>query len=163
MAGRPLRLAVLAVALAAVAPAAAQQIPSEVVDAFHKALASNNTRGVLQLLSRELVVFEFGVMDASLQAYAFTHLPADMNLAYGTEWELQLRRAGGSGDVRWVVSNYKVTGTAKDGTPINQTQLETVILERVGSDYKIAHIHWSNPPGAYVPPANAAAPPAPTR
>ncbi|MFO1184888.1 MAG: nuclear transport factor 2 family protein [Bauldia sp.] len=142
--------------------AAAQQIPSEIVDAFHKALAANNTRGALQLLSRDLVVFEFGAMDATLQAYAFAHLPADMTMAYGTEWELQLRRVGGSGDARWVISSYKVTGTAKDGTPINQTQLETVLLDRIGGEFKISHIHWSNPPGAYVPPASTT-PPAPAR
>ena len=155
-----IRLGVLAfLALAAAAPAGAQQIPSEVVDAFHKALATNNTKGALALLSRDLVVFEFGVMDPSLQTYAFAHLPLDMNVAYGTDWELQLRRMGGTGDVRWVISNYHVTGTAKDGTAINQTQLETAILEKVGNDFKISHIHWSNPPGAYIPPPVPGTPP----
>src|SRR5262249_53898985 len=72
--------------------------PSEIVDAFHQALGFGDTARALSLLTRELVVYEFGLVDPTLQAYAFAHLPADMNMASQTQWALQTRRMGGTGD-----------------------------------------------------------------
>jgi ketosteroid isomerase-like protein len=138
-------LATLFAALAIALPSLAQtpRTPAEIVDAFHQALSFGDTAKALSMLSRELVVYEFGLVDASLQAYAFQHLPGDMNLASQTQWTLQTRRMGGTGDQRWVLSNYRVTGTGAKGEPLDQVTLETIILQKIGDDFRIAHIHWS--------------------
>ena len=34
-------------------------------------------------------------------------------------------------------------GVQSDGTPIDQTTLETAILRRSGGQFRIAHLHWS--------------------
>ena len=130
----------------AAGPAASQDspIPTEIVDNFHRALKSGDTARVLSMLDRELIVFEFGIADLKLEAYAFAHLPIDMDQATRTQWELQTRRMGGTGDSRWVLSTYHVTGPAGASTPsIDQTTVETVILRRIGEGFRIAHIHWS--------------------
>src|SRR5262245_16738319 len=156
------RVACLAVTLALAGPAFAQapRTPSEIVDAFHQALSFGDTARALSLLTRELVVYEVGLVDTTLQAYAFAHLPADMNMASQTQWTLQTRRMGGTGDQRWVLSNYRVTGTGANGEALDQVTLETIILQKVGDDFRIAHIHWSTAaPGATTPNTRPGAPP----
>jgi len=143
----------LAVALALlIAPGAGAQqarTPAETVDAFHAALRNRDTAGALSLLDRGLVVYEFGAVDATAEAYALRHLPFDMDLAVAARWTLESRRAGGEGNERWVLSTYRVTGKQSDGTPIDQTTLETVILRRVGGQFRIAHFHWSTSDAAF--------------
>jgi hypothetical protein len=117
--------------------------PIETVDAFHAALRSKDTAGALSLLDRSLVVYEFGAVDATAEAYAFRHLPFDMDVAAATAWKLETRRTGGEGNERWVLSTYRVSGRQSDGTPIDQTTLETVILRRTGGLFRIVHFHWS--------------------
>jgi ketosteroid isomerase-like protein len=136
----------LLTALLLAGPARAQEarLPTEIVDNFHRALKAGDTGRVLSMMDRELIVFEYGVADLKLEAYAFAHLPMDMDQAVRTQWELQTRRMGGAGDERWVLSTYHVTGPAGANTPaIDQTTAETVILRRIGDGFRIAHVHWS--------------------
>ena len=132
--------------LAASAAAQTARIPAETVDAFHAALRNKDTAAALSLLDRGLVVYEFGLVDPTAEAYAFRHLPFDMDLAVATQWKLESRHVGGSGDERWVLSTYRVTGKQSDGTAIDQATLETVILRRSGGTFRIVHLHWSTQP-----------------
>ena len=131
--------------------AAAQgaRIPADAVDAFHAALRAKDTAGALSLLDRSLVVFEFGAVDPTAEASAFQHLRFDIDMAAATQWKLESRRVGGEGNERWVLSNYRVTGAHADGTPIDQTTLETVILRRTGDLFRIVHLHWSSSDAAF--------------
>ena len=123
--------------------------PAETVDAFHAALRNKDTAGALSLLDRGLVVFEFGAADPTVEAYAFRHLPFDMDVAVATRWKLETRKVGGEGNERWVLSTYRVTGGQPDGRPIDLTMLETVILRRSGDAFRIAHFHWSTSDPAF--------------
>ena len=123
--------------------------PAETVDAFHAALRNKDTAGALSLLDRGLVVFEFGTADPTAEAYAFRHLPFDMDVALATRWSLQTRKAGGEGSERWVLSTYRVTGKSSDGSPIDLTMLETVLLRRSGEQFRIVHFHWSTSDPAF--------------
>lgn len=143
----------LAAVLACASGAAAGQgarIPAEAVDEFHAALRAKDTAGALSLLDRGLVVFEFGTVDPTLEAYAFQHLPFDMDMAVATQWKLETRRLGGEGNERWVVSTYRVTGRQTDGTPVDQITLETAILRRSGERFRIVHLHWSTSDPAFL-------------
>jgi ketosteroid isomerase-like protein len=131
------------------AAAQAVRLPAETVDAFHAALRNKDTAGALSLLDRGLVVYEFGLVDPTVEAYAFRHLPFDMDLAVATQWQLESRHVGGQGDERWVLSSYRVTGKQSDGTPIDQTTLETAIVRRSGGAFRIVHLHWSTNDAAY--------------
>jgi hypothetical protein len=131
--------------------------PEAVIDAFHQALRTYNTAGALSLLGRELMVFEFGVVDPTLEAYAFQHLPFDMDTASQTVWTLTSREVGGSDEEPWVVSTYRVTGVRPDQvTPIDQTTTESVILRRTGDQYRIIHFHWSTDDPLFQAEAQAA-------
>ena len=135
--------------IASVAAAQATRTPAQAVDAFHAALRSKDTGGALSLLDRGLVVYEFGLVDATVEAYAFRHLAFDMDVAVATQWKLESRRVGGEGDERWVLSSYRVTGKQTDGTTIDQMTLETAILRRSGGLFRIAHLHWSTSDAAF--------------
>ncbi len=155
-------IAVSLVLTSAAAGAAAQgaRIPADAVDAFHAALRNKDTAGALSLLDRGLVVFEFGAADPTVEAYAFRHLPVDMDVAVATRWKLETRKVGGEGNERWVLSTYRVTGGQPEGRSIDLTMLETVILRRSGDAFRIAHFHWSTSdpvfnariPGERLPP-----------
>lgn len=123
--------------------------PSEVVDDFHKALRNLDTAGALSLLDRGLVVYEFGIVDPTVESYGLRHLPHDMDQARATSWKLETRRTGGEGNDRWVLSTYRVTGKTVDSRPIDHTTLETVILRRSGASFRIVHVHWSTSDGAF--------------
>ena len=135
--------------VASVAAAQATRTPAQTVDAFHAALRNKDTAGALSLLDRGLVVYEFGLVDATVEAYAFRHLPFDMDVAVAAQWKLESRRVGGEGRERWVLSTYRVTGKQADGTAIDQTTLETAILRRSGELFRIVHLHWSTSDAAF--------------
>lgn len=136
-------LLICASLLSGIAAAQGARVPADAVDAFHAALRNKNTAGALSLLDRGLVVFEFGAVDPTVESYALRHLPLDMDLAVAARWSLETRRVGGEGNERWVLSTYRVTGKQVDGTPIDQTTLETAILRRSGDLFRIVHLHWS--------------------
>jgi len=152
-------LAAVLMACSASAMGQAARTPGETVDAFHTALRAQDTAGALSLLDRGLVVYEFGGGDPTVEAYALNHLPFDMDAAAATQWKLETRRSGGEGNERWVLSTYRVTGKQSDGTPIDQTTLETVILRRSGPQFRIVHFHWSTSDPAYQARAQKQRPP----
>ena len=131
--------------LAFVSPSWSQgaRIPADAVDAFHAALKKKDTAAALSLLDRGLVVFEFGVVDPTVEAYAFRHLPFDIDVAAVSAWSIESRRVGGEGNERWVLTTYHVTGRQADGSPIDQITLETMILRRTSDLFRIVHMHWS--------------------
>ncbi len=71
------------------------RIPTDTVDAFPGAPEGGNTAMAMSLLARDLIVFEFGVPDPTLEQVAFAHLPFEMNLAAATQWRVETRRQGG--------------------------------------------------------------------
>ena len=142
-------LALVALLFLGSAHAQVGRVPAETVDAFHAALKKKDTAAALSLLDRGLVVYEFGLVDPTVEAYGLRHLPFDMDVAVATQWKLETRHLGGSGDERWVLSTYRVTGKQSDGTPIDQTTLETAILRRSGGLFRIVHLHWSTNDPAY--------------
>src|SRR5438046_9267682 len=90
------------------ADAQGTHMPADAVDAFHAALRNKDTAAALSLLDRGLVVFEFGAVDPTVEAYALAHLPFDIDVAAATQWKLESRRVGGEGNERWVLSSYRV-------------------------------------------------------
>lgn len=134
---RPVVLTVAQSVDAAAAPAIA------VVDAFHAALGSGDAGAVLALLTEDVVVLETGGAERSREEYAGHHLPADMAFAAATTDEVTRRVAWVEGDVAWVLTEGRTTGTFND-RPINSLGAETMILHRTADSWRIRHIHWSS-------------------
>lgn len=50
-----------------------------------------------------------------------------------------------NGNVIWTVSTFNINGALKNGTPIKNSGRNTLIWERVGNQWLIAHEHVSTP------------------
>jgi len=156
--GLAIALMLVAGAFAPASQAQGARIPADAVDAFHSALQAKDTATALSMLDRDLVVFEFGVVDPTVEAYAQQHLPFDIDAAATLQWKIESRRVGGEGDSRWVLTAYHVTGRQSDGSPVDQVTLETMILRRHAGLFRIAHMHWSTDDAKFQASSKPAAP-----
>ena len=59
----------------------------------------------------------------------------------------KLQRQSGDtvGDLAWVASESRITGTAKD-RPIDLLSTETLVMRRRSDGWKVVHVHWSSRP-----------------
>lgn len=141
------RLVVIAVVACPLAsmPLAAQQpgSPAQVVEAFDRALATADTAAALRVLARDVVIFESGGVEASRDEYRRHHLPSDIAYASSVTKEVLSRRSGESGDVAWVLSESRWTGTFRDRA-VDARSVETMMLRRTPEGWRIVHIHWSS-------------------
>ena len=78
--------------------------PVATVDAFHTALTSGNTRGALDLLAEDVLIFESGGVERSRAEYASHHLAADAAFSAAVKRTLVSRSHGEAGDAAWVTS-----------------------------------------------------------
>ena len=117
-----------------------------VVDAFHAALRRGDTRTALGLLANDALIFESGGVERGKAEYASHHLAADAAFSQAVPSTIT-RRAGGSvGDLSWIATEGRTTGTYK-GKPVDRRTVETMVLRRTKAGWRIAHIHWSSAAG----------------
>lgn len=117
--------------------------PVGTVEAFHAALASGNTAAALELLAEDVQIYESGRVEASRAEYASHHLAADAAFSAAVPRTLVSRTEGEDGASAWVMSVETVVGTYRDRA-INSRSVETMMLRKVDSEWRIVHIHWSS-------------------
>lgn len=127
------------------APAAAEDPrgPKEVVAAFHDALSGGDPARVTELLAPGVIIFESGGAELSREEYASHHLGADMEFAKATKVEVDDRQAGEAGDVAWILTRSRTSGTFKD-QQVDLRGTETMLLRKTPEGWRIVHIHWSS-------------------
>jgi ketosteroid isomerase-like protein len=135
--------------------------PAAVVDSFHAALQSGDTRAIPSLLTPDALVFEGGHVERSAAEYMAGHLAGDAAHAARTVTRYGARRC-------MIVAEQAVIATetissARDGSD-PRVGTETMVLTRSGAGWRIGHIHWSSrkiaagkqvPTGTANPPACA--------
>jgi ketosteroid isomerase-like protein len=125
----------------AVAP---QALPAAaVVDAFHAALRKGDTDTAQSHLSDEALIYESGGVERGRKEYASHHLGADAAFAKAVPSTTTRRTGEAVGDVAWIVTEGRTTGTFKE-KPLDRVTTETMILRRRAGVWKIMHIHWSS-------------------
>jgi len=131
----------------AAAPAAdAAPGPVAEVDAFHAELKAGNATDALKLLSVSVSIFEQGFVDETRADYAGAHIAADSAFAQGTDLQVLERRIIWLGDnAACVISKTHTQGNFQ-AHAINLVGTETMVLQRSGNSWTIAHIHWSAHP-----------------
>jgi len=126
----------------AVSPAAVAEAESA-LDGFHAALAAGDRDATLAKLDPAVVIFEAGGAELSRDEYASHHLAGDMEFLAATTTERIDRRTGASGDLVWVLTRTKTTGTW-EGKDVASRGTETALLARGPDGWKIVHLHWSS-------------------
>jgi len=114
-----------------------------VVDAFHAALKAGNTDGALAMLAANVMIFEEGGAERSREEYASHHLAADAAFAAAVEATPARRSGWAAGDVAWIASEGRTTGTF-NGRAVDRLSAETMVLKRGPEGWRIHHIHWSS-------------------
>ena len=118
-----------------------------VVDAFHAALQRGDTRAALSHLAANALIYEAGGVERGRQEYASHHLGADSAFAQAVPGKLTRRAGEAVGNVAWIATEGRTTGTYKDKA-VDRVTTETMVLRRQGNVWKIVHIHWSSAAGA---------------
>lgn len=113
----------------------------EVGRAFHAALTAGDSTAALALLHPDVVIFEGGW--ESLEDYRKGHLRADMRASQALKQETVRDVITISGDLAVVLREYNTTGTMGERT-VDSIGVETMVLVRSGSAWKIRHVHWSS-------------------
>lgn len=132
-------------ALAVVPAVTSSQTARAIVGAFHAALRDNWRQGVLDLLAPDVAIFEQGYTESSRDAYADGHLDNDLNFAQTTQYDVVHRESYASGDMAWVITQARTTGTFA-GEKVDIDNTETMVLARRKGEWRIVHIHWSAHP-----------------
>ena len=123
--------------------APAYEEAAHVVDAFHAALDKGDRDAALAALDDAVAIYEQGWVESSKADYAKEHLGADLKFAQSTKSEHTSRTGALLGDLAYVTTEGRTTGTF-EGKPVNSITLETMVLRRDGEGWRIVHIHWSS-------------------
>jgi ketosteroid isomerase-like protein len=127
----------------AASPATAPRGPEATVVAFHDALERGDRQVAISLLLPEVTIFEGGEAELSRDAYAAGHLAADIEFTAATQEQVDQRESHTAGDVAWVLTRSRTFGTFH-GREVHSAMAETMVLQRAGDGWRIAHVHWSS-------------------
>ena len=121
------------------------QAATAVVDQFAAALKKGDMATVKALLDPEVLILESGSAERNRDEYLGHHAVSDALFLGKAHVEVVHRTTRRSGDLAWVGSESEIH-TRKDDTPLTLLSTETMVLKKVGEDWRIVHIHWSSRP-----------------
>jgi len=119
--------------------------PVETAKALHDALSSGDASRVKTLLDPKVLILESGGAERSWAEYAAHHLNADMDFLKTVSYKLERQIGDTVGDLAWVASESRMTGTSKD-KPVDIQSTETLVLKKTSAGWKVVHVHWSSRP-----------------
>ena len=125
--------------------ARAAEAASRTADRFHAALAAGDRAAVEALLLPDAVVLEGGKAEARTEYFGH-HFGADAAFLAAVEREPRTRRMGVVGDVAWVASTSRLTGTYEERA-LDLDSAELLVLRRDASapdGWRVAAVHWSS-------------------
>lgn len=120
--------------------------PSDVVNAFHQALARGDATAATALLSPGVKIYESGYVERARDEYTGHHLLSDMAFAKGTTERVMDSSERIAGDLAVVMRETEVSGDYM-GRRVHSFGTETAVLEKEGDGWVIAHVHWSSRKG----------------
>jgi ketosteroid isomerase-like protein len=141
---RPLFAVIVLAASAAVSGAATNSRsmnPAETAQAFHGALAAGDAAIVKALLDPEVLIFEAGNIERSLDEYEAHHLPADLKFMSSVTYTQERQIGHTEGDLAWISTEGRMKAK---GVGPERIGTETLILRKRADEWRIVHIHWSS-------------------
>lgn len=113
-----------------------------VLDAFHKAMVSGDSKRVMSLLAPDALVVEAGTVQTRSE-YESEHLAEDIAFARALPGNQTSRKIQEVGEAAWVTSTFRVTGRFRDHA-IDNRAAETAVLTRTVGGWRIRTLHWSS-------------------
>ena len=145
MSHRKIALALVLLSLAVPAPAQNRLDPAGTAAAFSAALVAGDEAAVTSLLAPDVLIYESGGQESSRDEYAAHHMKGDMAFLAKAQVQVIERRHGTSGDLAWVATRSRTTGTYKD-KPFDIYGTESLVLRRAAGGWRIVHVQWSSRP-----------------
>jgi ketosteroid isomerase-like protein len=119
--------------------------PLATADAFDRAITTGDEKQVLAMLAPDVLIYESGGQEASRDEYAASHLKADIAFMAQMQRKVLGRKQGAAGELAWVATRSRVSGTYKD-KPVDMFSTETLVLKQQADGWRIVHIQWSSQP-----------------
>jgi ketosteroid isomerase-like protein len=114
------------------------------VEQFHRAIVAGDTVGAAALLDPEAIILESGDLERKAE-YLRNHLPADIAFARAVRSTRRVVTVTRQGDVAWVSSTSRATGTFEKRR-VDSDGAELMVLRRSAQGWRISAIHWSSHP-----------------
>lgn len=124
-------------------PNAEYRDPALVADELYEALRTGNEARVLALLAEDVVILEGGHAQTSRSDYMSGHMKSDMAFLPNVTSETLDREVSRQGDLAWVITHSRTTGTYRD-EDIDQSSREMLVMKHDGHDWRITLIHWGD-------------------
>lgn len=127
------------------AESAAENTPAAAADDLHAAIASGDTKGIEDILDPQVLIFESGGVESSLEEYASHHMNSDMDFMAGMNRKVLGREVFVDDDLAVVTTRSRLTGMFNEEA-MDLFSLETLLLNQTEGEWKVRHIHWSSRP-----------------
>jgi hypothetical protein len=114
----------------------------EAANLFAAAMKQGDSELVHQVLDTNVLIFESGNIESSLEEYASHHLEADIAFMEDIDKEIISQTLIEDSNLVIISTSYRMFGTYKD-QEFDKTSLETLVLRQMHDGWKIVHIHWS--------------------
>lgn len=127
-------------------PAAAvslERVAADVSADLQRALSESDAAEVERLMAPDVRIFESGNVESSFEEYASHHMHSDMAFMSAMQSQVLDRRVIGAEGMAVVLTRYRITGQWK-GKALALVNTETLVLQPLDGEWKIAHIHWSS-------------------
>ena len=111
-------------------------------DKFDLAIKHGDTDAIRTILDDDVLIYEAGNVEGSFEEYASHHMSADIQFMSTMEKTILSRKLFENGDLAVVSTEYRMKGGYK-GRFIDKTTMETLVLRKSETGWKIVHIHWS--------------------
>ncbi len=126
---------------------AAPPPPSEsdvtsVVESFYGGMKKGDKAAVMATLAPDALFLESGKLETRAE-YEANHLPADIEFESQVTGKRGPWRVTFEDDAAWVIATTEYDGTF-DGTPVNFTSAQLVVLTRDTGQWLIRSAHWSS-------------------
>ena len=117
--------------------------PALVSDALFKALQTGDEVTVAALLADDVLILEGAHAQKSKMEYMSGHMKSDMAFLPNVKNEVLSREKGQAGDVAWVTTHSRSTGSYK-GKEVDRMSREFLLLRQHGSAWKVTLIQWAD-------------------
>lgn len=117
--------------------------PEAVADALHEAISAGDEAALSEILDPQVLIFESGGVESSLEEYASHHMQADIAFMAEIEREVLSREVITDGSLSVVTTRSRLHGKYQ-GRDMNLASNETLVIRSEVREARITHIHWSS-------------------
>jgi ketosteroid isomerase-like protein len=128
----------------ALAPLSKQQTEvMAVIETFHSAIKTGDSKLAAQVLAADVQIFEQGHRESSSAEYFGHHFKEDAAFAKDVASTTIAKDVRVMGDMALVMAESAAEGTYKD-KGVKIASLATYVLTKRQGQWKVMHIHWSS-------------------